>query len=185
MTLRTPHLNALIVSVAAGYALIGVAFGVASFLSSPSEPVAQTPIAETVAALSAPTNAVVDVSELKNRPLFTMTRRAKALEPAAEPPPVEQITQEVGFEDFQIIAVAIKGEDAMATLESSSGEKARLKIGSDLRGWVVKAIDRRGVTLESSGEEKRIDVRKPTGMVPDESIQVGEGNQEPAPTPTP
>jgi hypothetical protein len=184
MTLRTPHLNALIVSVAAGYALVSVVFAVASFISAPSGPAAQTPIAETVAALNAPTAAVIDVSGLKNRPLFTMSRRAKALEPAAEPPPVADVQQEVGFEDFQIIAVAIKGSDAMATLESSSGERARLKIGSDLRGWVVKAIDRGGVTLESSGEEKRIDVRKST-INPDEQIRVGEGNQEPPQSATP
>jgi hypothetical protein len=49
---------------------------------------------------------------------------------------------------------------------------------------VVKAIDRGGVTLESSGEEKRIDVRKST-INPDEQIRVGEGNQEPPQSATP
>jgi hypothetical protein len=185
MTLRTPHLNALIVSVAVGYALIGTAFGAASLLSSPAEPAPPPPTAEVVAALSVPGDAVANTATLKNRPIFTMSRRPRALEPAAEPLPVEEVAQTPGFEDFQVIAVAIKGEEAMATLQSSSGERARLKIGSDLRGWVVKAIDRRGVTLESSGEEKRIDVRKQTSDAASDQVQVGESAPEQPESATP
>ena len=180
MTLRTPHLNALIVSLAAGYTFIAVGFGIASFLSSSSESAMAMRKGDPIETLAMAPRGAADVSVLKNRPLFTMTRRSRSLEPAAEPPPVEAVPQTAGFEDFKVVAVAIvEGKAAMATLESSSGEKARVKIGSDLRGWQVKKIERSGITLESGGEEKRIDVRKPIALNDSETIRVGQGGQQP------
>lgn len=174
MNLRTPNLNAVLVALAGGYFVIAFAFGVASLVGSPVSMIGQSQsVQDPIAALGEAQTAAVDLTALRQRPIFTTSRRSK-LEPSAEPGPPSE-PGPVGFEDFNVVAIAIDGEMAMATLESSSGESARVKVGSEVRGWVVTNIDKTGVTLASGDEERRIDFRKAASFSPGETIRLGQG----------
>lgn len=177
MTLRTPYLNAVLVTLAGAYVVVAFAFGVASLIGSPvSVPADNRAAQQAIAALGEVEKVPVDFAPLRQRPVFTISRRSKSGEaPAAGPPSGGSPS---GVEDFKVVAIAIDGGMAFAALESSAAESVRVKVGSDVRGWVVTNIDKSGVTFVLGDEERRIDLAKPGSVSEGDAIRLGQGTPE-------
>lgn len=86
-----------------------------------------------------------DYPEIVARPLFSPGRRPAAGDAAASED-----------ESLVVIGIGTTTESSTALLRTGEGQVRRIRVGDDVNGWTVAAIEPAAITLTRDGESRRL-----------------------------
>lgn len=97
--------------------------------------------------------------EISSRSIFNVSRKPVSF---PVPPQIDAgQVKSIVFPDLLLIGIIVSSGDRVAVLKSSDVEDAiRLKVGSEIDGWVVHKIDKAEIAFSHKGEMKTISFEK-------------------------
>lgn len=109
----------------------------------------------------------------RERPLFRPSRRAAAppMPPAAPPPaaPPPPTAAEQPRLTLTGIVVSSSGVGSVVLFDETDRTFATVKLGQNRRGWALRSIDGRTVTLAKQGQNVKLAIQSAKGVAVDDS----------------
>jgi hypothetical protein len=162
--------------------------------AAPSEPVTTVRVVAPAAAPPRTPNAnplwavpLSQLSETRDRPIFSPSRRPPPAAAAAAPTPVKPPPRkkEVRPPQLSLVGTIASEEESFGIfLDQSTKAALRLKVGEDYQGWKLQAISGREATMQKDDQTAVLALPEPGGsasgavrLIPVSEIKVPEATQ--------
>lgn len=148
--------------LAGGLSFLPSAFGLAGAFSSPPVPEVKAVGPVKVAPL-APVEAY---EPLLQRPLFNPARVPDPVLPTATVAAAPAASSLGDIGQYRVVGIAGDSQTRIALVRKGEGEVRTLRRGDSLDGWIVKAIDERGVSISGGGRTEILAIPRASNAAP-------------------
>jgi len=148
--------------LAGGLSFLPSAFGLAGAFSSPPVPEVKA-VGPVKVAVLAPVEAY---EPLLQRPLFNPARVPDPVLPTATVAAAPAASSFGDIGQYRVVGIAGDSQTRIALVRKGEGEVRTLRRGDSLDGWIVKAIDERGVSISGGGRTEILAIPRASNAAP-------------------